>query len=208
MNSVIKSTFIFTIGAAIGSVVTWKLIKTKYEQIASDEIASVKEHYSKKYSSNTDETEENNSVKKIETTNNESIRIPETPKAEEPDIMSYAKQLKDQGYTDYSAKSSSDISKVKSEEFYVITPEEFGEHEDYDTISLYHYTDGVLADRDDDRITNFAELVGADYADHIGEYEDDAAHIRNDRLKCDFEILRSAKSYKEDVVANLPYDLE
>ena len=203
MNSVIKSTFIFTLGAAIGSVVTWKLVQAKYEQIASEEIASVKEHYSKKYSSDTDEEKD---TVKIEKENHEGIRIPTTTKVEESDIMAYAKQIKDCGYTNYSTNSDKDESE-KSDEFYVITPEEFGEKEGYDTISLYHYTDGVLADRDDDRIINFAELVGANYADHIGEHEDDAVHIRNDRLKCDFEILRSAKSY-EEVTANLPYDLE
>ena len=37
--------FLFTAGAAIGSVVTWKLVKTKYEQIAQEEIDSVKEEY-------------------------------------------------------------------------------------------------------------------------------------------------------------------
>ena len=37
--------FIFTAGAAIGSVVTWKVIKTKYEQISKEEIESVREEY-------------------------------------------------------------------------------------------------------------------------------------------------------------------
>ena len=37
--------FIFTAGAAIGSVVTWKVIKTKYEQISNEEIESVREEY-------------------------------------------------------------------------------------------------------------------------------------------------------------------
>ena len=48
MNNVTSIAFAVTIGAAVGSVVTWKLLKTKYEQIANEEIASVKEVYSKK----------------------------------------------------------------------------------------------------------------------------------------------------------------
>ena len=40
-----KNVLIFAAGAAIGSAVTWKLIKTKYEQIANEEIESVKEFF-------------------------------------------------------------------------------------------------------------------------------------------------------------------
>lgn len=40
-----KCVLAFVIGAGIGSAVTWKLLKTKYEQIAQEEIDSVKEHF-------------------------------------------------------------------------------------------------------------------------------------------------------------------
>ena len=47
-NSILSKAFIFAVGAAIGSAVTWKLVKTKYEKIADEEIESVKEVYLKK----------------------------------------------------------------------------------------------------------------------------------------------------------------
>ena len=34
---------VFAAGAAIGSAVTWKVVKTKYERFAQEEIESVKE---------------------------------------------------------------------------------------------------------------------------------------------------------------------
>ena len=43
MNSTLSKVLIFAAGAAIGSAVTWKLIKEKYERIAQEEIDSVKE---------------------------------------------------------------------------------------------------------------------------------------------------------------------
>ena len=46
MNNKVVNVLMFAAGAAVGSVVTWKLVKTKYEQIARDEIASVKEVFS------------------------------------------------------------------------------------------------------------------------------------------------------------------
>lgn len=39
---------IFAVGAAIGSAVTWKYVKTKYEQIAHEEIESVRDVYRNK----------------------------------------------------------------------------------------------------------------------------------------------------------------
>lgn len=44
-NNWLFNASIFAIGAAVGSVVTWKYIKTKYEQLAQEEIESVREVY-------------------------------------------------------------------------------------------------------------------------------------------------------------------
>ena len=35
----------FTLGAAAGSLLTWKIVEGKYKKIADEEIESVKEHY-------------------------------------------------------------------------------------------------------------------------------------------------------------------
>lgn len=43
----LSNVVIFAIGAAIGSLATWKFVKTKYEKIANEEIESVKEIFSK-----------------------------------------------------------------------------------------------------------------------------------------------------------------
>ena len=55
MNNKIINVVLFTAGAAIGSVVTWTFIKKKYEQIAQEEIDSVKEEYSRLYKPNREE---------------------------------------------------------------------------------------------------------------------------------------------------------
>ena len=48
MKKSITNIFIFAVGAVIGSAVTWKYTKAKYEQIAKEEIESVKEVYSRR----------------------------------------------------------------------------------------------------------------------------------------------------------------
>ena len=78
---------------------------------------------------------------------------------------------------------------------YVIAPEESWE-QDYPTITLTYYEgDGVLADDNDKIIDNIDELVGEDFADHFGEYEDDSVYIRNDAFKIYYEILRDYGKY-------------
>ena len=47
MNKKFFNVLLFTAGAAIGSLVTWKVVKTKYERIIQDEIDSFKESYTR-----------------------------------------------------------------------------------------------------------------------------------------------------------------
>ena len=50
--STLNKLFIFAAGACIGSAVTYKIIKTKYEQISNDEIESIREMYREKMNKN------------------------------------------------------------------------------------------------------------------------------------------------------------
>ena len=107
-----------------------------------------------------------------------------------------------------------DISKNEEEKEpddnrpYVITPDEFGSVDEYETISLTYYSDGVLTDdRDDEPIEDVDDMIGEDSLTHFGEYEDDAVYVRNERLKTDFEILLDHRSYS-DVAEAKPYRYE
>lgn len=201
MRNIITSILLFTAGAGIGSAVTWKLLKTKYEQIAQEEIDSVKEVYSKRASVAAN-------PKPIEGEGVEESHIPE-----KPDLMEYAAKLKEEGYMDYSTNSKDEQKEEKEEkepytsdmdgysydeEPYVITPEHFGEYDDYDTQILTLYNDGYLADDDDVEIVNIADVVGEDFKDHIGDFEDDAVHIRNEKYKTDYEILVVERNFNEE----------
>lgn len=55
MSNGITAFVAFAIGAAVGAVVTWKLAKSKFEQMAQEEIDSVKESFSKAYGENKSE---------------------------------------------------------------------------------------------------------------------------------------------------------
>ena len=57
-KNILSNAIMFAAGAAVGSVVTWKLIKTKYEQLVQEEIESVREVYSRDKSDKDIEEEE------------------------------------------------------------------------------------------------------------------------------------------------------
>ena len=90
---------------------------------------------------------------------------------------------------------------------YIISPEEFGAFDDYETISLTYYEDQILADDDDELVDDIEDIVGFDSLTHFGEYEDDSVFVRNDRLKCDYEILMDHRKYS-DVIKKKPYQVE
>jgi hypothetical protein len=191
----------FIFGAAVGSVVTWQYTKKKYEQIAQEEIDSVKETFSKlKEVKNKDnESDENNNVR----------TIVERAK-DKPSIVEYAAKLRKQGYINYSNTDSLFEEEVDenmiNDKPYVISPDEFGEFDDYDTISLTYYADQVLADEDDELVEDIEETVGFESLNAFGEYEDDSVFVRNDRLKCDYEILLDQRKYS-DVIKRKPHEV-
>ena len=181
-----KSTLInflmFTAGAAIGSVVIWKLIDEKYKKLAHDEIEEVRKYYKSKV---TPETKE----KPTEIDGSTTV-------AGQIDLVEYAEMLNEHGYTNYTNDEIKEMSSVKRP--YVIKPEEFGEIDYYDTETLYYYADGVLTDDGGNPIEDVDGMVGLDSLDHFGDYEDDSVHVRNDAKKTDYEILRDLGNYSDD----------
>lgn len=176
----------FAAGATIGSAVSWQLAKNKYKQIADEEIQSVKDAFSKKENDvNTKLSTANEMLKKNMVNNN----LNSTGKDAYKDILTTNKYL-------YSENTNAK-KEVPETGPYVISPDEFGELDDYETISLTYYSDKVLADDMDQVIDDYLVCVGNDFMNHFGEYEDDSVFIRNDVRKCDYEILYDLRPYSE-----------
>lgn len=193
--------FIFAAGALVGSLSTWYATRKYYEKIANDEIESMKEWLARRVEEQ-DEKAENQTSKPDEKPNSPSVK---------PNLMEYAAMVKDLGYTDYSRKTE-EPEKEEDEEVddmdrpHIIAPKEFGEC-DYEEVSLTHYADGVLTDEQDNPIEDVDGIVGEDYAEHFGEYEDDSVFVRNDRLQTDFEILADQRNFS-DLNKNKSYPME
>ena len=195
--------FIFAAGILTGSLCTWYSTKKYYEKIANDEIESMKEWLARRVEEQDEKAEEQSS---------EPAEKPTSPSMK-PNLMEYAAMVKDLGYTDYSRRTEEPEKEAKEDEEvdemdrpYVIEPKEFGEC-DYEEVSLTHYADGVLTDEQDNPIEDVDSMVGEDYAEHFGEYEDDSVFVRNDRLQTDFEILADQRNYS-DLDKNKSYPTE
>ena len=197
MNRKLSNVLLFTAGVAVGSLVTWRYFKSKYE-VVEDEIEE-----------KTEETEGETE------TEDEDPEVSESKMSyKKPPLKEYVKMVEDNGYV-----PKTHMEEVKEEiangewddkdvyEPFIIRPEEYGELHAYETLSLNYYADGVLTDELDNPIEDVESLVPADFADHFGEYEDDVVHVRNDNLECDYEILRDLRKFT-DVVGEYPCPTE
>lgn len=186
MNGTLSKVLIFVAGAAIGSVATWAVVKTKYEKIAQEEIDSVKETFSKRHER---EEESAPAIKHDEEVVSEKVT----------NLQRYKETIVENGYTDYANVVDDDDGRLKPEP-YVIAPEEFNEIESYDSYEYTYYDgDNTLTDDNNWPIQDVDNTVGDDFMTHFGEYEDDSVFIRNDRLRADIQILRDPRRYSEVV---------
>lgn len=189
MNSSIKNIIIFSLGAFAGGAVTWCFIKNKYEQLANDEIESVKSSF-------------HHAVQAVE--KYQGGNEPDDVVHDEKEIS--RKKTPASDAVPYNTFFGDTAKQNGSERPYVISPDFFGEYEGYEPITLIYYADGILADEDGDVIDDANEIVGLDSLSHFGEYEDDTVFVRNDILKCDYEILRDERNYS-DIAKTMPKKL-
>lgn len=193
---------IFVAGAGIGSAATWVFAKKKYSKISKDEIESVKRAFANKKEVLIKKENDTNDI--IDSKKEDDSTINAAKALKKSSIIDYSSVLKRENYIDYS-KSEKDDKKLGKECPYVISPDEFGEFDDYEKVSLTYYSDKVLTDDNDDIIDDVEAVVGLDSLDHFGEYEDDSVFVRNDQRMCDYEILLDERTYSDAMKKEKPY---
>lgn len=193
MSRTISSILIFALGAISGASIAWKYAKIKYETISKEEINSVKEVFERR-------------SEEVEKKNEEAFVT-----KEKPDLFAYNAKIDENKYSSNNDKSDDleETSIYYSDDPIVISPDDFGENDEYECFTVTCYADDVVAD-EDDKFVNVEETIGRDAVNHFGEYEDDSVCIRNDRLKAYYEILRDTRRF-EDVVRKHqrpPHDID
>lgn len=198
MNTKIVNALLFAGGAALGSIVTWQLVKETYRKLAVEEIQSIRDYYKGRYDGPQQsepvrgDTEERNDIRESEV----------SPGGRFKEVVTEYNKLTTP-YTSYGAENPEYESDTEP---YVIRPEEFGECDGFEPVCLTYYADDILADNGGHIIQDVDMTVG-DFKEHIGDYEPDAVHIRNEWNMRDYEILVSEQTY-EEAVSRRPHQME
>ena len=189
-----KKSIIAAIGGAIvGAGVAYIFVKKKYniiidelsdqvndfivpvpEEVAEDNIVVVDSDMDKKIKPPSYDTSYNNVVEK--TGYNDMFKEKEKPA---------------------SKKSGGRKKKVADIEY--IDPVTFGDDKDYDTLTFTYYADGVVANEDNEEIADYEiiSLLGENFEDHFGEYEQDSVNVKNNKTKTYYEVLKDDRCYSE-----------
>lgn len=204
MTSTVKGVVAFIFGGAIGAAAAWYATRSFYEKHLQEEIDSVKEAYGRKYGVSSSKEDSPKQSEVSESSKQDSIinREIDTHKV---NYVEYANAVDAMDYgRDILFDPDSDVVA------YIIDETEFGMKEDegYHTISLVYYIDDILSDyQDDEIIGNVEGAIGTDWKKAFDKGED-IVYVRNDRRMCDYEILRSEKSYKDDILPTKAPSLE
>lgn len=197
MNKTLNNVLLFTAGAAIGSVVTWKLVKTKYELIAQEEIDSVKETWARRMKEELGD----------DTANEDDEWDDEEYEDDDPDVITYKtlanmyNQSGDETEDDGEGAGDEEVPYINGPQ--VILPEDFGDgNYDHEMHCLTYYADGVLSNDWYERL-DIDETIGEESLEHFGDYADDVVYVRNERLGADYEVTRDPRNYA-DMIANDP----
>ena len=200
--------FIFVAGAAIGSAVTWKVVKNKYEQITQEEIKSVKEEYSRLTKLMRMEIDACHRVTEAHTEdevtdnddsidNNRDFSEPENNQVEYHKLTSKYRGTPDESESNEEGDGIGDDDLPFINGPYVISPDEFASSPPgYSACPIDYYKDGILADGWGVKL-NIEETIGEDAINHFGDYVDDVVHVRNERTQIDYEVTRDPRTYKE-----------
>lgn len=172
LNSIVA----FTLGAAVGSLITWKVLKNHYEN-------EVLEVFPREEEETEDDEQDENPVRP----------------SDKPDLMEYAAKIKEAGYVNYSNETKSE--KVEENNVsvpYIIDEEDFGELDGYEAVTMEYYSDGTLCDPDGKPIPKEEneDVLGSE-AVKLLESGEDSVYIRDDGTKMDMEILLNLTPYEE-----------
>ena len=230
MNKTLCNVLLVTTGVAIGSLVTWKVVETKYSRIAQEEIDSVKEEYKRIMDLQRKEVELYRKASSVSQNDSEEETDDEyypddderdfTPSEQEQieyykliskyhqtggadDKEYYIEGVDEPEEVDYGKEGDEgpeDLVQFVNGP-YVISPEEFGDEPRFSSQPLDYFADGVLADGWGVEL-DLDETIGEDAINHFGEYVDDIVYVRNERTEIDYEVTRDPRTYAEAVRTN------
>ena len=180
---------IFIGGAVTGSLVSWYFTKKKYETLAENEIAKMREGYRQK---NKELAERARVKPNISEVVNDRLTIHQedvdSSEKEENLIAKYAEESEPTGEENISPND--DVIEF-------IDDSEFASMNGYEKVNLVLYEDDVLANEMSDDIVLVEDTVGQQAIDDFKHYNPEAFYVRNNQLMTEYEITRDHRTYEE-----------
>ena len=180
---------IFIGGAVTGSLISWYFTKKKYETLAENEIAKMREGYRKKNKELADRARVKPNISEVVndrlTIHQEDVDLAEK---EENLIAKYAEESEPTGEENISPND--DIIEF-------IDDGEFASMNGYEKVNLVLYEDDVLANEISDDIVLVEDTVGQQAIDDFKHYNPEAFYVRNNQLMTEYEITRDHRTYEE-----------
>lgn len=214
MSNTLSKIMLFMGGAAVGSAITFLVVRDKYEKMLSEEInyneshkqimenqKELKEILEEVYpdKENTKPEEGRDLIENDELTYDPEAYQRERAKNEafNKRCEEYAEKCKQYQNGELEDEEEDDGSMTAP---YVISPDEFGDL-GYEMVYLSLYADGVVAYDDDNSFMDEDDvnmlLGGDENLDQMGKFEPDILHIRNENEYTDYEITRDLRKYSE-----------
>ncbi len=173
-----KQVLYFSIGAAIGSIVTWLCVKKHYENKADEEIRSMREEY------------EDDMHKMTE-------QLVDLYSGEEEEIEEEPCENVQEDDDDYIIHDDFPREE-RAEKPYVIGPDVYSEdYHGFDKCVLVYWRGNDTLLTDEQEMMDIETTITREALEHFGEYEDGTVFVRNERLGCDFEVLLEEGSWAE-----------
>lgn len=176
----------FTVGAVIGAVGTLLWLRKEYNKKVEE---AVIEHDKNKNV----QTEEKEKTEEAPTEKRVNKKMPSAVETINAELIRKHKYVSD----DVEATVRTDDTQKETP--YGISGDEFlMDKKEYDKISLMYYDDGVLATEDGTVVDDILYVLGPNWKQEIGKYDDDVAYIRNDRIGADYEVIREHLDYSAE----------
>lgn len=180
---------IFIGGAVTGSLVSWYFTKKKYETLAENEIAKMREGYRQKNKELAERARIKPDISEVVkdqiTIHKEDVDLDEK---EENLIAKYAEESEPTGEENISPND--DVIEF-------IDDSEFASMNGYEKVNLVLYEDDVLANEISDDIVLVEDTVGQQAIDDFKHYNPEAFYVRNNQLMTEYEITRDHRTYEE-----------
>lgn len=182
MNNYILAGVAFGAGAVVSGIVSFFLVKKRYDKRHQDEMDAVwKDIQDSRRRDREEKTEQ------AETELEHSKSVSDISKSK-PDLFDYASKVHDLGYG-----NGEDMDET-NDRIYEITENDLDD-ELYSQIPITLYADGLFADDQDYPMHNIREYFPKDIH-KLMEYKDEI-FIRNEIKKADYDIVKSQLTYGE-----------